>query len=123
MRLATKYRFKYIMGVQDKLLLLLLLLSSSSLLLLLSLLLKVTKRQRKRKSISHFSPIDLNQVHGLKFFKELFWLAYIRGLGAATSYPGFLAFLISDFTVVRYHKVRKETLRQRLAEGSHNSVR
>ena len=34
-------------------------------------------------------------------------MGYIRGLGFTTPYAGFLAFLISDFAIVRYQKDKK----------------
>ena len=44
---------------------------------------------------------------GLLFFKGLFWWAYIRGLGAATSYPVFLVFLILGYGTSPLFDIRK----------------
>ena len=60
----------------------------------------------------YISPIDLNHKTPkispwAYIFQRAFWWAYIRGLRAATSYPGFFAFLILGYRTSPSFDIRK----------------
>ena len=76
--------------------------------------------QNLKKRISHFSLIELNHKtpkisQWAYIFQRAFYVASIQWLGDTTSYPRFLAFLMSDFTIVQYQK-KQETLQPRLRD-------